>query len=106
MPLLNGVLTAIIPQPISTPTVAGITAFFVATTEPTMLPLPRCASGMRATCLNKHGRRETLRSIDCSSVENSWLAHERMSLWAPPIVTFSYGIVNLLSKYSKNYVDI
>ena len=48
----------------STPTVAGITASFVAITEPTMLPLPRCASGIKATCLNKQGRRETLRSID------------------------------------------
>src|SRR6185369_16986334 len=63
MPHLNGVFTAIMPQPISTPTVAGITASFVATTEPTMLPLPRCASGISATCLNRHGRRETLRTM-------------------------------------------
>src|SRR5881392_3065337 len=80
MPLLNGVFTAIMPQPMSTPTVAGMTASFVAITEPTMLPLPRCASGISATCLNKHGRRETLRSIDCSSILKSWLAHDRISL--------------------------
>src|SRR6266581_8496732 len=88
IPLLNGVFTAIMPQPMSTPTVAGITASFVAMTEPTMLPLPRCASGISATCLNKHGKRETLRSIDCSSMLNSWLAHDRISCLAPPIVSF------------------
>ena len=88
MPLLNGVFTAIMPQPMSTPTVAGITASFVAMTEPTMLPLPKCASGIKATCRNKHGKRETLRSIDCSSMLKSWLAHDRISLCAPPIGSF------------------
>ena len=42
---------AIIPQPMSTPTVAGITASFVAMTEPTIEPLPKWASGISATCL-------------------------------------------------------
>ena len=41
---------AIIPQPISTPTAAGTIAPCVAMTEPTVAPIPTCASGMSATC--------------------------------------------------------
>jgi hypothetical protein len=33
-------LTAVIPQPMSTPTAAGDTAFRIAMTEPTVAPLP------------------------------------------------------------------
>src|SRR5439155_7116198 len=80
IPLLNGVFTAIMPQPMSTPTVAGITASLVAITEPTMLPLPKCASGIKATCLNKHGKSETFLSIDCSSMLKLRLGHHYISL--------------------------
>ena len=47
---------AIIPQPMSTPTAAGITAPAVATTLPTVAPMPWCASGMTATHLWTKGR--------------------------------------------------
>src|SRR5690242_2552891 len=49
------VLRAIMPQPMSTPTAAGHTAPFVATTLPTVAPMPRCTSGIAATCLKTNG---------------------------------------------------
>jgi hypothetical protein len=51
------VLQAIIPQPMSTPTAAGMIAFSVGITEPTVAPMPKCTSGMAATCLKTTGRR-------------------------------------------------
>ena len=47
---VNWVRTAIIPQPMSTPTAAGMTAPSVGMTLPTVAPLPRWASGMSARC--------------------------------------------------------
>ena len=44
------VLTAIIPQPMSTPTAAGMIAPRVGITDPTVAPLPRWASGISARC--------------------------------------------------------
>ena len=44
------VCTAIMPQPISTPTAAGTIAPLVGMTLPTVAPLPQCTSGMAATC--------------------------------------------------------
>lgn len=38
---VNWVFTAIMPQPMSTPTAAGMTAFSVGMTEPTVAPRPR-----------------------------------------------------------------
>ena len=38
------------PQPMSTPTAAGMIAPSVGMTEPTVAPMPRWASGMSATC--------------------------------------------------------
>ena len=43
------VRTAAMPQPMSTPTAAGMMAPWVGITEPTVAPLPRCTSGMTAT---------------------------------------------------------
>jgi hypothetical protein len=37
-------------QPMSTPTAAGMMAPSVGSTEPTVAPLPRCASGIKAMC--------------------------------------------------------
>ncbi|WP_350227185.1 hypothetical protein [Barrientosiimonas endolithica] len=42
--------TAIMPQPMSTPTAAGMTAPSVGITEPTVAPSPRWASGISARC--------------------------------------------------------
>ena len=51
-PRPSRVLTATIPQPMSTPTAAGMMAPLVARTVPTVAPLPKWQSGMTATCLN------------------------------------------------------
>ena len=48
---VNGVFTATIPQPMSTPTAAGMIAPLVASTVPTVAPLPKWQSGITATCL-------------------------------------------------------
>ncbi len=47
---VNCVRIAIIPQPMSTPTAAGMIAPRVGMTEPTVAPSPRCASGISARC--------------------------------------------------------
>ena len=44
------VRTAIMPQPMSTPTAAGMMAPSVGMTDPTVAPLPRWASGISARC--------------------------------------------------------
>ena len=49
------VCTAIMPQPMSTPTAAGMIAPLVGITEPTVAPMPQCTSGMTATCLWMNG---------------------------------------------------
>src|SRR5713226_2264940 len=46
---LRSVCTAIMPQPMSTPTAAGIIAPFVGITLPTVAPIPQWTSGMAAT---------------------------------------------------------
>ena len=55
-------LSAIMPQPMSTPTAAGMIAPFVGITLPTVAPMPRCTSGITATHLWTKGRRATLSS--------------------------------------------
>ncbi len=64
------VRTAIIPQPISTPTAAGTIACLVAITEPTVAPLPQWTSGMPATCLKMNGSEATLRSCCIAPASN------------------------------------
>jgi hypothetical protein len=44
------VRTAVMPHPMSTPTAAGMIAPSVGITDPTVAPLPRCASGISARC--------------------------------------------------------
>jgi hypothetical protein len=46
----NWVRTAAMPQPMSTPTAAGMIARSVGITDPTVAPRPTWASGMRAMC--------------------------------------------------------
>ena len=69
---------AIMPQPMSTPTADGITAPVVGITDPTVAPIPTCASGMSATWPSTIGRRAVFCAcwMVCSSIS---LAHE-MSL--------------------------
>src|SRR5688572_25973615 len=56
------VRTAAMPQPMSTPTAAGMIAPRVGTTEPTVAPMPRCTSGMTATHGPTNGSEAMLRS--------------------------------------------
>ena len=53
---------ALIPQPMSTPTAAGISARLVGMTDPTVAPMPTCTSGMAATWPTTIGRRDTAAS--------------------------------------------
>ncbi len=57
---VRSVCTAIMPHPMSTPTAAGMTAFSVGITDPTVAPIPTCASGIRATWPARIGRRLVL----------------------------------------------
>lgn len=59
---MNEVRTAIMPQPMSTPTAAGMIAPSVGMTEPTVAPLPRCASGISARC----GWMNGMRAVVCA----------------------------------------
>ena len=54
---ISEVRAAIMPQPMSTPTAAGMIAPLVGITEPTVAPMPTWTSGMAATCLNTNGIR-------------------------------------------------
>src|SRR5260221_4965354 len=54
--------TAFMPQPISTPTAAGMIAPRVGITDPTDGPIPECTSGIAATCPNTIGSRDTFAS--------------------------------------------
>src|SRR5215203_3287452 len=94
------------PHPISTPTQAGITAPFVATTEPTVAPFPRCTSGIAATCLNTQGRFAVLTSWSMAEDSTSWIgAHTLMGTLAlfrteimlPPASTHHASFVSLHS---------
>jgi len=59
---VSDVCTAIIPQPMSTPTAAGTIASRVGMTLPTVAPIPQCTSGIAATHLWMIGNFATLRS--------------------------------------------
>ncbi len=63
---VSEVRTAIMPQPMSTPTAAGMMAFVHGMTEPTVAPLPQCTSGMAATWWWTNGSAAMLRSC-CSA---------------------------------------
>lgn len=71
--------TAFMPQPISTPTAAGMIALSVAMTVPTVLPLPRWQSGISATPLRSmKGRRA--RFLACARASSSMSAQALMGL--------------------------
>ncbi len=71
------------PQPMSTPTAAGATAWLIAMTEPTVAPLPRWTSGMTRTPTT-HGSDAMLRNCwrAAESISCSW-AHIFTSAWVP-----------------------
>jgi len=58
------------PQPMSTPTAAGMIAPTVGITLPTVAPIPAWTSGMTATHLWMKGRRATFRSCAAAFSSN------------------------------------
>ncbi len=80
---LSVVCTAIMPQPMSTPTAAGMIAPFVAITEPTVAPLPTCTSGITARCECTNGMRAMFASwvLACSSTGTPRV---HIFTWRPP----------------------
>jgi hypothetical protein len=64
------VRTAIIPQPMSTPTAAGMIARWVGMTLPTVAPMPQCTSGIAATQRNTNGSCATFWSC-CSAAASA-----------------------------------
>jgi hypothetical protein len=92
------VLTPAMPQPMSTPTAAGATAPRIATTDPTVAPLPRCTSGMTATWCATHGRAATFFScvITCEST-SSIGAHSWMGTLRPLMVMEGIAQVSVAS---------
>ena len=70
----RSVLAAIIPQPMSTPTAAGmIVSDHVGMTLPTVAPMPRWASGISAKCPANPGARDTT-SACCRVASSRMLA--------------------------------
>ena len=80
------VLIAIIPQPISTPTAAGMIAPLVAMTLPTVAPIPQCTSGITATCLKMKGIDAML--CNCSSALSSTGTPFVQALTGAPLVQY------------------
>ena len=80
---LSDVCTAIMPQPMSTPTAAGMIAPCVAITEPTVAPLPTCTSGITARCECTNGMRAMFAScVFASSSTGTPRVH--IFTWRPP----------------------
>ncbi len=92
---MSDVCTAIIPQPMSTPTAAGMIAPTVGMTLPTVAPIPQCTSGITATHWWMNGIRATLRELRGAAASNGtprvhaligtppsgWTADERSVDW-------------------------
>ncbi|MCY1305884.1 hypothetical protein D9M70_557110 [compost metagenome] len=92
---LREVRAAIMPQPMSTPTAAGMIAPTVGITLPMVEPLPRCTSGMTARCLKMKGIFAVL--INCwraSSSTGTPSVQRRMGL--PPATSSSCGLFGFI----------
>ena len=73
------VLVATIPQPISTPTAAGITASTEGMTLPMVAPLPICTSGITAICECTNGILAIFFNCSCAcSSKGTPLVHALM----------------------------
>ena len=75
--------TAIMPQPMSTPTAAGMIAPLVGITEPTVAPMPKCTSGITATWLWMNGSHATFASCVARRVLDRHAAHPGLD--RPPL---------------------
>ena len=74
------------PQPMSTPTAAGMMALTVGITEPTVAPMPKCTSGIAATCLKTMGRRAALASWRLAS-SSTGTPRVHILIGTPPAVS-------------------
>src|SRR5215831_16434819 len=86
------VLTAAMPQPMSTPTAAGMMAPTVGMTLPTVAPIPQCTSGMIATCLWMNGRRATV-SIWRRAASSIGTPCVHALIGAPPVSMYSNPLI-------------
>src|SRR6266571_6720718 len=82
--------TAFMPQPISTPTAAGMIAPRVGMTEPTVAPIPACTSGIAATCRNTIGSCATFAS--CCRAWASRSSVNTLTGTRPPSMTCLMGM--------------
>ena len=82
------------PQPISTPTAAGMIAPLVGITEPTVAPRPKCTSGMAATWLCTKGRPATLRN--CSMAASSTGTPRVQALITPERVSIASNCTDMV----------
>src|SRR5215470_4709972 len=93
------VRSAAIPQPMSTPTAAGMMAPTVGMTLPTVAPTPQWTSGIAATQPRTHGRRATLCS--CFAATSSRLTPRIHALIGTPpstsIVSYVRSVLMLSS---------
>ncbi len=81
---VSEVRTAIMPQPMSTPTAAGTIACLVAITDPTVAPLPQWTSGIPAMWLCTNGSEATLRNCCIAPASNGWWLSHNLS-GTPPL---------------------
>src|SRR5581483_11106230 len=89
---VSEVLTALIPQPMSTPTAAGQTAPRMAMTEPTVAPFPRWTSGITARPVIQ-GRVEMLRSCCIAALSTvAGSAHMGMGTLTPGTSVYDMAV--------------
>src|ERR1700739_3787171 len=88
----KSVCTAIMPQPISTPTAAGIIAPLVGITLPTVAPMPQCTSGIAATHLKMNGSCATFSScLRASSSRGTPFVHALIGAPFSGLMTLYFG---------------
>ena len=80
---LSEVRAAIMPQPISTPTAAGMIAPTVGITLPMVEPLPRCTSGITARWWKMKGRRAVFINC-CRAASSTGTPRVHSLIGAPP----------------------
>ena len=86
------VFTATMPQPMSTPTAAGMIAPLVGITEPTVAPSPQCTSGITAIG-SVNGKLATFSTWAMALSSNGTLRVQARTL--PPIISIQFGFGSL-----------
>ena len=86
----RSVRQASMPQPMSTPTAAGMMARTVGITEPMVAPMPKCTSGMTAMCGKTIGSRAAL-AICCRAASSTGTPRVHIFTGTPPGICSSIG---------------